>query len=75
MTVYMLWQMNNHPVLDEIANAAGYYEKKYGERPDLVEMNPREAPEKAPDGIKIKTGRHVLKRHFLIGKELESEDY
>ena len=76
MTTYMLWQMTHkRPVLDEIIHAAGYYERKYGERPDRVEMNPEEAPSPAPDGFLIETGRHVLKRHFLIGKELESEDY
>ena len=71
MTIGMLW-FDNDPKTDlptKITQAAVYYQKKYGAKPDLCFVHPSMIGEDAPrsSGIEIRPNRMVLPNHIWIG--------
>ena len=70
MNIGMLW-VDSDPKTDlvtKINEAAAYYQKKYGARPDTCFIHPTmfSAGCELP-GIEIKTNRAVRPNHFWIG--------
>ncbi len=71
MRTGMLW-FDNDPKTDlttKISQAAMYYQKKYGARPDLCFVHPTmfgEAAQK-PNGIEVRTNRMIRPNHLWIG--------
>jgi hypothetical protein len=67
----MLW-FDNDPKTDlptKITQAAVYYQKKYGAKPDLCFVHPsmvHEGPARANE-IEIRVNRQVLPNHIWIG--------
>lgn len=71
MNIGMLW-FDNDPKADlysKIARAADYYQKKYGQVPDLCFVHPTMVkPDNVRSGkIEVRTNRSVLPDHFWIG--------
>jgi hypothetical protein len=71
MDIGMLW-FDNDPKADlysKIARAADYYQKKYGQLPDLCFVHPTMLKvENVRSGkIEVRTNRSVLPNHFWIG--------
>lgn len=71
MNVGMLWFDNDtkSEIKTKIKRAAVYYQKKYGQTPNLCYVHPSmvsEEPQKS-DGIEVRTTRSVLPHHFWIG--------
>ncbi len=71
MNIGMLW-FDNDPRADlfsKIARAMDYYQKKYGQAPDLCYVHPSMLNESTPKPgkIEIRSNRSVLPNHFWIG--------
>lgn len=72
MKTGMLW-FDNDPKTDlgtKVKQAALYYQKKYGKKPDLCFVHPsmlKGTPTYQQNGIEIKTNRSVLPHHLWIG--------
>lgn len=71
MNVGMLWFDNDtkSEIKTKIKRAAVYYQKKYGQTPNLCYVHPsmvNEEPQNS-DGIEVRTTRSVLPHHFWIG--------
>jgi len=71
MNTGMLW-FDNNPKTDlssKIVQAAAYYQKKYGKKPNLCFVHPSLADKNAqcPVGILVKANRLVLPNHLWIG--------
>jgi hypothetical protein len=81
MKTGMLWFGNpKKPTGERIAEAAAYYEKKYGRKPTLALVHPSMLDGSAPDGMNfesdgfaIRTYRPVLPGHIWIGIADESD--
>jgi len=72
MNYGMLW-FDNDPKTDlshKVNRAAAYYQKKYGENPDICFVNPEMMTEKKANGGKvvIKSNPAILPHHLWIGK-------
>ncbi len=75
MNIGMLW-FDNDPKADlssKITRAVDYYQKKYGQIPDLCYVHPSMLQ---GDGMKtgkveIRSNRSVLPNHFWIGTHLQ----
>jgi hypothetical protein len=69
MTQGMLWyDASGRPLAERAADAAAYYEKKYGSRPNRVVVNTTETG--APDqvgGMTVNVSRMVMANHLWIG--------
>lgn len=71
MRTGMLW-FDNDPTTDlanKILRAAAYYQKKYGNKPDLCFVHPSmilKAMVK-PSGIDIRPNKQVLPNHLWLG--------
>jgi hypothetical protein len=71
MKTGMLW-FDNDPKTDlttKISEAALYYQKKYGAKPDLCFIHPSMIAKEKPheNGIEVRTNRMVLPHHIWIG--------
>jgi len=73
MDVGMLWFDNDaNAALDvKVKRAASYYQKKYGQFPNLCFVHPsmlsqNKAPKKA-SGVEIRSSRSLLPNHFWLG--------
>jgi len=70
MKTGMLW-FDNDPKADlqtKIARAADYYQKKYGQKPDLCYVHPTMlSTTTRADGVDVRPNRQVLPNHFWIG--------
>ncbi len=67
----MLW-FDDDPkadIQDKIKKAILYYQKKYGQEPDLCLVNPKLADEitKNSTPIKVMVDQFILPHHFWIG--------
>lgn len=70
MLIGMLWYDNTKGHLHErIEKAADYYERKYGQWPSVVYVNPVEVPgvPVTDSGIEIRTSTQILPHHFWVG--------
>jgi hypothetical protein len=71
MITGMLW-FDNDPRMDfntKILRASAYYQKKYGQKPNLCYVHPsmpHENPSKS-SGVDIQTNQMVLPNHFWLG--------
>lgn len=67
----MLWFDNSNTALQiKIKNAADYYQKKYGKRPNLSLANPGMFENTKPfvfEGVEVRPYRTVLPGHIWIG--------
>lgn len=73
MNTGMLW-FDNDPKVDiriKIQRASEYYQKKYGQNPNLVYVHPSMLPkEPVQNGrLEVKPNRAVLPDHFWIGMQ------
>ena len=71
MKTGMLWYDSDikSDLPGKIEKAAAYYQKKYGQKPDLCFVHPtmlKDAQQDLP-GIQIRTTRHVLPNHLWLG--------
>ena len=71
----MLW-FDNDPqtgLSTKIQRAAQYYQKKYGQHPNLCTVHPKMMEKETPDNpdLKIETSVHILLHHFWIGTSQE----
>ena len=76
MNIGMLW-FDNDPKVDlssKITRAADYYQKKYGQVPDLCYVHPSMLKESTlkPGKIEIRSNRSVLPNHFWIGTHVQA---
>lgn len=74
MSTGMLW-FDNDPksdLLAKIQRAMDYYQKKYGQKPDLCYVNPAAVTEKPPKGagIDVQTNQMILPNHLWLGVKL-----
>jgi hypothetical protein len=71
MNTGMLW-FDNDPKLDfnsKVMRAAAYYQKKYGQTPNLCYVNPSmsiDIPSKS-SGVDVQTNQTILPNHFWLG--------
>jgi hypothetical protein len=76
MNTGMLW-FDNDPKMDfntKIMRAAEYYQKKYGQRPNLCFVHPSmavEAPSKT-SVVDIQVNQMILPNHFWLGVKQSS---
>ncbi len=73
MNIGMLW-FDNDPKSDlssKIVRAAEYYQKKYGQSPNLCFVHPSMLPSESSKAgkIEVRTNRSVLPHHFWIGMQ------
>lgn len=71
MSTGMLW-FDNDPKLDlpaKIQRAIEYYQKKYGQKPDLCFVNPAALIDHPPkgSGVEVQTSQMILPNHFWLG--------
>lgn len=71
MNIGMLW-FDNDPKTDlsvKIEEAAKYYQKKYGQMPNVCMINPSmlTKKKKGPNGVKVTTSPTILPNHLWIG--------
>lgn len=71
MTTGMLW-FDNDPQIDmrtKLNRAVAYYQKKYGQTPDLCYVHPSMIPDNPirTAGMEVQTDQMVLPNHFWIG--------
>jgi hypothetical protein len=71
MNTGMLW-FDNDPRLDfmeKINRATEYYQKKYGQKPDLCFVNPAMKFDPSPKnaGIDVQTDHMIMPDHFWLG--------
>lgn len=74
MSTGMLW-FDNDPKLDlltKIQRATEYYQRKYGQKPDLCYINPAAAGEKIPKaaGMDVQVNQMILPNHFWLGVKM-----
>lgn len=74
MSTGMLW-FDNDPKLDvmaKIQRAMDYYQKKYGQKPDLCYINPSALGDKPLKGagVEVQTNQMILPNHFWLGMKL-----
>ncbi len=70
MHIGMLWFDNGStPLAVKIINAAEYYQRKYGMRPNFCAVHPDEASETQVNGVRVTASRQVLRGHLWIGVE------
>lgn len=71
MKTGMLWFDNDvkTDLPTKIARAAAYYQKKYGQQPDLCFVHPTMLGQSVlpSAGIEVKTTRQVLPNHLWLG--------
>jgi hypothetical protein len=71
MNIGMLWFDNDSKadLYSKITRAADYYQKKYGQLPDLCFVHPTmlKAENVRSGKIEVRTNRSVLPNHFWIG--------
>lgn len=71
MKTGMLWYDTDikNDLASRLEKAAEYYQKKYGQRPDLCFVHPSMVLDTVHDvhGIQIRTTRHVLPNHLWLG--------
>jgi hypothetical protein len=77
MSTGMLW-FDNDPKLDlpaKIKRATEYYQKKYGQKPDLCFVNPSAVSDRAPKGtgVEVQTNQMILPNHFWLGMKLSPQ--
>lgn len=71
MNTGMLWY-DDDPKIDllaKISRATEYYQKKYGQKPNLCYVNPGvnlSAPDKS-FGVDVQTNQMILPNHFWLG--------
>jgi len=71
MRTGMLW-FDNDPKTDlptKISRAAAYYQKKYGQKPDICFVHPTmvgSSPLRS-QGIEVRPTRQVMPNHFWLG--------
>ncbi len=69
----MLW-FDNDPMTDlatKIRKAAEYYQKKYGQTPNLCVVHPSMAGD-PPAGIELRINKAVQPNHLFIGRESDA---
>jgi len=71
----MLW-FDNDPqtgLSTKIQRAVKYYQKKYGQSPNLCTVHPKMVEKEKPESteLKIETSAHILLHHFWIGTSQE----
>jgi hypothetical protein len=70
MRTGMLW-FDNDPkstMAEKIRKAANYYERKYGSKPTLCFINPKNLEANlAVEGIQITASSQVLQGHYWLG--------
>jgi hypothetical protein len=71
MNIGMLW-FDNDPQIDirtKLNRAIAYYQKKYGQTPDLCYVHPSMLPDKNtnPSGVDLQPDQMILPNHFWIG--------
>lgn len=70
MKTGMLW-FDNDPQLNlsnKITRAAAYYQKKYGQKPNLCFVHPSMLKEKTgKDGFEIRSTKMIMPNHIWIG--------
>jgi len=73
MNIGLMW-FNNDPMKTrntKIDEAADFYQKKYGIRPNLAWVNPVEMPDGAvnttPGGVNVKISRSIIPNNYWIG--------
>lgn len=67
----LLW-FDNSPKTDfaeKVKEAASYYQKKYGRKPDLCYVHPSMLNQKGfqTNGIEIRGAQQILPNHFWVG--------
>lgn len=73
MDIGMLWFDNdrNSDLNVKVERAAAYYQKKYGQSPNICFVHPSMVPasEKQPkaDAIELRTSQSLLPNHFWLG--------
>jgi hypothetical protein len=72
MQVGMMWFDGDHKrsLEERIERAAGYYQTKYGARPDLCYVHPEmdeQGEIKQACGVTVRTSPEVLPEHFWLG--------
>jgi hypothetical protein len=76
MYLGMLWFDNdpNTGFNNKLHRAAQYYQKKYGQRPNLCTVHPKmvEKENLGEAELKVETSETILLHHFWIGTVLES---
>ncbi len=75
MDIGMLWfdDTPNRDLSAKVRQAAEYYRKKYGERPNLCYVHPSMMPEDIQrlNGVEIRPAPTVLPHHLWMGIERE----
>lgn len=71
MNIGMLW-FDNDPQIDirtKLNRAIAYYQKKYGQTPDLCYVHPSMLPEKSMHsaGVEVQPDQMILPNHFWLG--------
>jgi hypothetical protein len=70
MKTGMLW-FDNDPQLDlpnKITRAAAYYQKKYGQKPNLCFVHPSMLSDKSlQEGFEIRPTKMIMPNHIWIG--------
>jgi len=71
MNIGMLW-FDNDPQIDirtKLNRAIAYYQKKYGQTPDLCYVHPSMLPDKNINstGVDLQPDQMILPNHFWIG--------
>lgn len=77
MNVGMLWYIDSggrKPMAANIREAAGYYQKKYQQTPNLCLVHPGAMEEGLEvEGLTIRPYRSILPNHLWIGVENEGD--
>ena len=71
MNIGLLW-FDNDPQIDirtKLTRAVAYYQKKYGQTPDLCYVHPSMLAEKPINtaGVDVQPDQMILPNHFWIG--------
>lgn len=78
METGMLWYDNdpNTELPTKVNRAAAYYQKKYGQLPNLCFVNPKMLgdDQDTPCPIEVKTNQSILHHHLWIGVAVEKEE-
>lgn len=71
MNTGMLWYDNDSQIdiRAKLARAIAYYQKKYGQMPDLCYVHPSMLPDKPirSAGVDVQPDQMILPNHFWIG--------
>lgn len=73
MNIGMLW-FDNNPKTDlasKVSEAASYYQKKYGRRPNLCFVHPSLFGQdaKGANGIEVRPNLNIQRNHLWLGLE------